>query len=220
MQVTIEGLTFRRATPDDTERIAEIIAGEPGQEAIGIAGSAELARRFGMGLVRLRNSPQGWQHTVVAETNGEVVGIMQAGAATQTLRVTPAMALLALRTFGLLRIRGVLSRFRARGRVQTHAPHGAYHIGELHVDPRYRNRGIGGALLDYAEAEARASGYKQMSLSTTTTNPARHLYERHGFAVVQTRTDAAYERHTGITGRLLMVKDLVWRRRPSLAGGC
>src|SRR3990172_5968936 len=144
VQVTIGALPFRGATPDDPERIAEIIAGEPGQEAIGIGGSAELARSFGMALVRLRNSPQGWQHTVVAETNGEVVGIMQAGAATQTFRVTPAIALLSLRPFGLLRIPAVLQRFRARGRVQTNAPDGSYHIVELHVDPRYRNHGIGG----------------------------------------------------------------------------
>lgn len=76
------------------------------------------------------------------------------------------------------------------------------------MDPRYRNRGIGGALLDYAEAEARAGGYTQMTLTTTTMNPARHLYERHEFRVVDTRTDPDYERYTGIPGRYRIVKDL------------
>ncbi len=47
-----------------------------------------------------------------------------------------------------------------------------------------------------------------MSLITTTTNPARRLYERHGYRVVETRADAAYERYTGIAGRYLMVKEL------------
>jgi ribosomal protein S18 acetylase RimI-like enzyme len=47
-----------------------------------------------------------------------------------------------------------------------------------------------------------------MALTTTTENPARHLYERHGFRVVETRTDPAYERYTGIEGRHRMVKDL------------
>ncbi len=41
----MEGLTFRRATAADSERIAEIIGGEPGQEALGLIGKAELARR-------------------------------------------------------------------------------------------------------------------------------------------------------------------------------
>ena len=47
-----------------------------------------------------------------------------------------------------------------------------------------------------------------MSLVTTVVNPARHLYERQGFKVVETRTDAEYERMTGIPGRNLMVKEL------------
>lgn len=63
-------------------------------------------------------------------------------------------------------------------------------------------------MLDYAEAEAREGGHPQMSLTTTTINPARRLYERHGLHVVQTLTDADYEKYTGIEGRHLMVKDL------------
>ena len=47
-----------------------------------------------------------------------------------------------------------------------------------------------------------------MSLSTTTVNPARRLYEHHGFRVAQTLTDPWYERVTGISGRHLMLKDL------------
>ena len=47
-----------------------------------------------------------------------------------------------------------------------------------------------------------------MSLSTNTANPARRLYERHGFRIVETRTDSTYERLTGIEGRHLMVKAL------------
>jgi ribosomal protein S18 acetylase RimI-like enzyme len=47
-----------------------------------------------------------------------------------------------------------------------------------------------------------------MSLTTHTANPARRLYERHGFWVVETRTDTDYERYTGIEGRFLMVKEL------------
>ena len=47
-----------------------------------------------------------------------------------------------------------------------------------------------------------------MSLTTSTANPARRLYERHGFRVVETRTDTAYKRYTEIDGRYLMVKDI------------
>jgi ribosomal protein S18 acetylase RimI-like enzyme len=203
----VEGLSIRKAVPGDTNRIAEIIGGEPGQEALGLAGNAELAREFGMALVRLPNSPQGWERTVVAEVDGRVAGVIQAGDFPDT-GATPRILYLAFRVFGPLEIARLLPRQMARGRVQPKRPRGSYHIAELDVDPACRNRGIGGALLDYAEAEARRTGFAQMSLTTTTSNPARRLYERHGFRVVETKTDAAYEKYTGIEGRHLMVKDL------------
>lgn len=204
---TTVGLTIRDATPQDTQRIAEIVAGEPGQEAIAIAGCVEGARDFGMALVRLPGSPQGWQRSTVAEIDGKVVGVLQAGPAEDGFRPTRRIALLAVRTFGVGLI-SIWPRLRARQRVQTPPPPGSYYIMELDADPAYRNRGIGGALLDYAEAEARRLRYRAMSLSTTTVNPARLLYERHGFRVERTATDSSYERYTGIAGRHLMVKEL------------
>ena len=204
----MEGLTIRRATPGDSNRIAELLGGDPGAEAIGLAGSPEKAIAFETGIVRLPNSPQGWRHTVVAELDGTVVGIMQAGGDREDVKFTPAIVRLALHTFGPLGIIRLLPRLRARRRVETRRPPGAYHIAEIDVDPAYRNGGIGGALLDNAEADARAAGYDQMSLSTNTANPARRLYERHGFRITETKTDPAYERLTGIEGRHLMVKEL------------
>jgi ribosomal protein S18 acetylase RimI-like enzyme len=203
----VDELTIRKATPGDTNRIAEIIAGEPGQEAIGLTGSAELAREFGMALVRLPNSPQGWERTVVAELDRRVAGIVQAGDFPD-FQVTPRLVYLAIRVFGPVKLMRLLPRLKARGRVQPKRPPGSYHIAEVDVDPSLRNRGIGGALLDHAEAEARQGAFALMSLTTTTINPARRLYERHGFGVVETKTDASYEKYTGIEGRHLMIKDL------------
>jgi len=204
----MEGLTIREAVPNDTDRIAELFAGDPGDEAIGIAGNREKAIAFGTGLVRLPDSPQGWRETVVAELDGCVVGILMAGGDANDMRVTPRLVCLALRIFGPLGLLSLLPRLRARVRVQSKTPDGAYHVAEIDVDPACRNKGIGGALLNYAEAEARAESYRLMSLTTSTANPARRLYERHGFRVVETRTDPEYRRYTGIDGRHLMVKEL------------
>jgi ribosomal protein S18 acetylase RimI-like enzyme len=205
----VEGLTFRRATPADTERIAEIMHGEPLGEVVGLSGGdRRLAARFGKEMVRMPGSPQGWQGTVIAELAGEAVGILQAGSDSVSFSLTPPLALRAIQVFGLVNAVKLLPRVRARGRLNMTPPAGAYRVHELHVDPRYRNRGIGGQMLDYAEEDARRLGHRVMSLNTTTTNPARRLYERHGFRIVETRTDPAFERYTGIAGRHLMVKDL------------
>lgn len=210
----MDGLTIRQATPGDTQRIAEIMAGEPGRETAAIVGSEETARRLWMGMVRMRGSPMGWEATTVAEADGEVLGVLQAGDQESSMKVTPSLALLAVRVVKPWGVPGLLSRLRAQGRVRPGPIAGAYKVRELHVDPRYRNHGIGGALIDYAEARAQESGYRQMTLTTTTVNPARRLYERHGFQVVETKTDPAYERLTGIEGRHRMVKDL---RQPAPA---
>ena len=205
------GLTFRRAQPEDTERIAEIMHGEPLPEVVGLCfGSIQLARALCYELVRLPGSPQGWEHTVLAALEREPVGLLQAGGdhVSFTGFLTPRLLPRVLRIFGPLKSVTGLPRVRARARLNFDHPPGAYTVHELHVDPRYRNGGIGGAMLDYAEEEARRGGHRLMSLTTTTANPARHLYERHGFRVVETLTDAAYERYTGIAGRHLMVKEL------------
>jgi GNAT superfamily N-acetyltransferase len=207
----MEGLTFRRATPADAGRIAEIVAGDPGREAIGIAGDAGRARTMGIVIAKMAGMPAGrggLEHTTLAELHGETVGTVHAVSGSSRFKITPAVALAAIRIFGPFGVVGLLTRARARARLDMPSPAGALHIGELDVDPRYRNRGIGGALLDYAEAQAREGGYRQMTLETTITNPARHLYERHGFRVVETRTDPDYERYTGIPGRVRMVKAL------------
>ncbi len=52
------------------------------------------------------------------------------------------------------------------------------------VEPHARGRGVGRALLEAAELQARAAGLRYMSLMVTEENaPARTLYERAGFVV-------------------------------------
>ncbi len=56
------------------------------------------------------------------------------------------------------------------------------------VAPAAIGQGIGGALLGALLAQARAQ-YPAVALSVRESNPARRLYERHGFAVVDTITN-------------------------------
>ena len=50
--------------------------------------------------------------------------------------------------------------------------------------------GVGDELLQELIAKARAAGYDRLSLSVEPGNPARKLYERHGFAVVDEGAEA------------------------------
>ncbi len=58
------------------------------------------------------------------------------------------------------------------------------------VVPSKRGRGIGEQLIAALIERARESGYDALSLSVEPGNPARKLYERHGFEVVEQGTEA------------------------------
>ena len=58
------------------------------------------------------------------------------------------------------------------------------------VVPSKRGHGIGDELLQELIAKAKAAGYGRLSLSVEPGNPARKLYERHGFAVVDEGDEA------------------------------
>ena len=58
------------------------------------------------------------------------------------------------------------------------------------VVPSKRGHGIGDELLQALIEKAEAGGYDRLSLSVEPGNPARKLYERHGFAVVDEGDEA------------------------------
>ena len=144
--------------------------------------------------------------------DGGVVAVMDAAADHPELEFTLGLFLRMLvpvvRTVGP---DGLWRFLRSRGpwsRVGFPSDPESYYIAELDVDSGYRNRGIGAVLLRHAEEQARSAGCPRMTLTTNITNPAQHLYERFGFRVRETKTDAEYERYSGSPGRVWMVKDL------------
>jgi GNAT superfamily N-acetyltransferase len=58
------------------------------------------------------------------------------------------------------------------------------------VVPSKRGHGVGDELLQALLERARSAGYARISLSVEPGNPARKLYERHGFEVVAEGEDA------------------------------
>ncbi|SEN35367.1 ribosomal-protein-alanine N-acetyltransferase [Sphingomonas gellani] len=57
----------------------------------------------------------------------------------------------------------------------------------LAVDPAFRRRGIGGALMRQVIADAQAGGVAMVHLEVRADNKASRLYTRHGFAKVAER---------------------------------
>jgi ribosomal protein S18 acetylase RimI-like enzyme len=97
---------------------------------------------------------------------------------------------------------------RLNAKLSPAKPAGALIVSELHVSPEARGMGIGAALLEHAEVEARRLGTATLALQTLTTNPARHLYERSGFEVRATTSNKSFLQLTGCEGNVLMVKEI------------
>lgn len=199
-------LRARHADAGDAERLASLMFVAPGREPVAMAGSASAAERFQVRLLR-RAIQTGTSIVIVAETPSGPAGFAEVsqGAETPSLRTLVPAAVAAMGVAGALR---AAWRSSARRKVDLAVPEGGVHLVELQVAPDQRNRGIGAFLLARVDEYAISQHAAHVSLTTATDNPARGLYERNGYRLIDQRTNARYERLTGSAGRVLMVKPL------------
>jgi len=200
-------LHVRRGAQIDAPVLAEMMFIDPSREAVVMAGDAGRAARFQLTLLRRTlASPDG--AVLVVERDGVPIGFAEITGGGGDVPPFGVIVRSALHAFGVLGSLRAAWKSSARARVDMHALPDCLHLVELQVHPDERNQGAGGALLRAVEQEARARGVGNVSLTTAIDNPARRLYERHGFAVVDEKRDPRYERLTGSPGRVLMVKPL------------
>ena len=220
-EAILSRVEFRAATAADVPRLAVILNDPPPTETLAIVGSVARAHLAGRMMIDAGLTVE-LGRTVVAIEGGEVVGLLEAAAAEEghepgistVLKLAPVV----LARLGPQAFVRTLRWMRINPRVQFEPVPGAYHVFELDVAASHRGRGIGGALLDRAEIAARACGHRCITLTTKVTNPARRLYERHGFRVIGTKLDAEWARWASSPGRVQMMKDLerdAGRREPS-----
>ena len=199
--------TLRAATAADVPNLLDVLGSDPSEEQLGMAGGhMARARAFRALMNAGLTDSAALVRTTVAVRDGRVVGLLQTGNEIGD-HVTLGLAINVVRVFGF-DVFAFARRDRWRAKVHLSPPVGAFHIAELHVHRDCRSLGIGGALMAEAERAARAMRASVMSLTTSTNNPARRLYERCGFAVTASRTDPDYRALTGVDGRVLMLKKL------------
>jgi ribonuclease HI len=199
-------LRVRRATAIDAPVLTEMMFVDPSHEAIVMAGDATRAARFQLALLR-RTLESADGAVLVLEREHTPIGFAEVTSGGD-LPPFGVIARTAVGAFGILGSLRAAWKSSARARVDMPVVPDCLHLVELQVHPGERNQGAGGVLLGAVEDEARARGVANVSLTTSIDNPARRLYERHGFAVVAEKRDARYERLTGSPGRVLMVKPL------------
>jgi GNAT superfamily N-acetyltransferase len=67
------------------------------------------------------------------------------------------------------------------------APKATLHVSAVYVVPQFRRRGVARALIARLLDWGRAIGAVECDLNVLKRNPAKELYEKHGFAVVEVK---------------------------------
>ena len=175
--------------------MVEVMFAEPGVEQIAFMPTISGARRFSRTLW----SQAGPDDFRVADDEGSVVGFAWLSEHDISLRAGARAAVAGWGPLGPARL--VLKGW-PRQLVEIATPEGLTLI-ELQVHPSRRGQGIGSILLRHI---IDSIGDRSLSLTTRSDNPARRLYERHGFAVTSEKSHRSYERRTGASGRILMTR--------------
>ena len=202
-------LSIRSAGPDDAELVTCMIKLSMGELADYLFGVVNLSiDGILASLFLMKGNRFSLDATDVAEREGGAVGSLISFPGWEITRRNTMTGV------GLFKLCGLLDFLRLAVRALSIAEgvesrRDEYYLADIAVTPDFQGRGIGSALLAYAERKAEGVGLKKCSLIVDTENPsARRLYERFGYHVVFTKTypGPAGNAHAGYHR---MVKELV-----------
>jgi ribosomal protein S18 acetylase RimI-like enzyme len=181
-------LTIRPAAPGDA-RVAGVLInramGSLAESLLGARNPDEAAATLSRLFLR-RHNRFSREFAVVAERDGEPVGIVLGYPAERMPRLELPTAWALLRTIGAVRFLRML-RAAVPLRQLKEAQPGEYFLNTVAVLQADQGRGVGTALLDCFEAQAAAGGFRACSLSVEDDNArARSLYEHRGYRVLET----------------------------------
>lgn len=169
-------MIYRRAREGDQLRVAELthMASHGVVEYLFRDLMPGLSAVQCLAQLKTMEGPYHYGQALVAEYGGQVVG-MAAGMSAEHVGVTEAM-------------RGFFpaDRLEHCHDLLSAKVEGSYYLDALGVLPEFRNRGIGGELVQRVMREGLEKGFTEMSLTALAGNTgALRFYERHGLTVVR-----------------------------------
>lgn len=179
-------MSVRPARPDDFA--AELVFAAAPAAYCAIAGSADRAREALALLWPRRGHSASFEHALVAEVEGRLVGVLIGFPERERYRLHRALLRLGL-PYVPRRRWPLLTLALAQLELATPRPaRDAYYVGTIGVAWHARRRGVGSTLGYHAELAAAAGGFEWIVAHTGSSHrPARDALERYGLRPVSER---------------------------------
>jgi GNAT superfamily N-acetyltransferase len=153
-----------------------------------LAGSAERALAVLNGVWPRRGHSASFEHALVAEVDGQVVGVLIAFPARARYRLHGRLLIAGVPRLSPLRWPLLAVALPLLVLASPRPPRAAYYVATIAVAPNARRRRVAFALGDHAERAAAAGGFERIVAHTGTCHAvARRALERYGLELVKWR---------------------------------
>ena len=179
---------LREAGPNDAPVCARLIYGAgPTLYNLLFGPSSKQAIALFETLFALPQNPFSFENALLAERNGQVVGMALAADVAQRRRNGGRMMRLLPRHRGLWPLVRSLPVVLDIMRCSSTPPPDAYYLGILSVAPDVRGQGVGSMLIEEVHRHARQAGCPSIALHAELDNvDAQRFYRRHGYKITGT----------------------------------
>jgi GNAT superfamily N-acetyltransferase len=186
-QVPAPGVAVRPARPDDAAA-AGLVFDAASSAYTRLAGSAERARRIVALVWERPGHSASFEHALVAEIDGKVVGVLIGFPARHRYRLHRALLRASLRHLSPRRWALLIAALPQIALASPRPPRDAYYVGTAAIAGPARRRGVASTLAHHAEIAAAAEGFRQMVAHTGTRHAlARRALENYGFRLKRAR---------------------------------
>jgi GNAT superfamily N-acetyltransferase len=199
-RVPAPGVAVRPASPDDVAA-AELVFDAAAPAYTRLAGSEDRARAIVALMWARPGHSASFEHALVAEIDGKVVGVLIGFPERDRYRLHRALLLASLRHLSPRRWPLLLAVLPQIVLATPRPPRGAYYVGTIAVAWHARWHGVGSTLAHHAEIAAEARGFRQIVAHTGTRHAiARRALENYGCQLSRARPNG-YALYVKAVGR-------------------
>lgn len=179
-------LSVRAAEPADAPLALALIRLSMGEEVDWLFGQAKGHPTYQvmLNLFQKKGNRLSYEFCRVAEVNGRFAGLLLAFPGRRLRGLELATGWQLIRIIGIAETLRLARSMSIYGLLVEALPD-EFYVSNLAVFEEDQGKGIGTALLEYADSAAREAGLGKNSLIVTFDNPAKQLYERYGYQLDQ-----------------------------------